>query len=206
MPHVEGPLDLPPGDSLENFRDPTASDHPLDLADGDHFAGMPHTVSDGHSHYPGPTNIKPPFVCAECGAQIGHHGTSPWEPIGSSVIDEITDEVGEAPMPCPVRSCIVEGLNDPEALEAHLQNEHTLEERRGLVIDEITDEIDNGDAHLMTRNELVEFIDWWVLLDSELNANQQIADAMERANGFTIPLIHRERLAKMFFVLKGYEN
>jgi hypothetical protein len=56
----------------------------------------------------------------------------------SQIIEEILDEewsdpceVGpdiEEPLPCPVKSCIVEGLNGEGELKAHLEDEHTPQE------------------------------------------------------------------------------
>lgn len=68
---------------------------------------------------------------------------------------------------------------------------------------EIRDEIKAGDAHLMTRNELVEFMQWWVD-HPELDANNLIANAMEANAGFLLE-DETERLAHEFFQLKGYE-
>lgn len=78
-----------------------------------------------------------------------------------------------------------------------------LQAGRKAVIEEISDEIDSGDAHLMTRNELAEFIDWWINLGTDDNANAVIYDEMNNGNA---SVARHQKIAKEFFVHKGYER
>lgn len=78
------------------------------------------------------------------------------------------------------------------------------------VVQEITDEIDAGNSHLLTRNELADFINWWVN-HSRLPANEVIYLAMEHGetgpnHEILILKTIRDELAHEYFVEKGYEK
>jgi hypothetical protein len=85
---------------------------------------------------------------------------------------------------------------------------------RQSVIDEISDEIDSGDAHLITRNELAEFVEWLVTdenasldLGNDLyEINSVVTDFMEWGEFREMSKTFAKDMAKRFFVRKGYEH
>lgn len=83
------------------------------------------------------------------------------------------------PIPCPVSTCHVE-FGWPDEVNIHVQNEHSLEERRALIIGEITDEVKAGDAAIYTRNDLVKFFNW---LTTNTDTFDRVMVEIEREHG-----------------------
>lgn len=78
------------------------------------------------------------------------------------------------------------------------------------VIDEIVNDIDSGEAHLMTRNELAEFIQWlFVPVNSEQpSPSEKFMDELDRLiqhGDFHFDQQLANEIAKAYFVEKGYE-
>lgn len=131
-------------------------------------------------------------VCANCGKKWGDHYSSRcYDQPGTTTWRQLADGDHFAGMPVA------------DADEAgYLEN---LPIGRQAVIQEITDEIDSGDAHLMTRNELKEFMQWWLDQPNERNSNEMNYQAMDQHDGILVAE-DVEIVAKAYFVHKGYEH
>lgn len=84
---------------------------------------------------------------------------------------------------------------------------------RQRVLNEIKADVDEGNAHLMTRNELAEFIQWLVtdersagLGSIDMNVNEVIYLFMENGDWTPSMQSFAEAAAKKFFVQKQYEK
>lgn len=135
---------------------------------------------------------------------------------GLAAGDHFAGMPSEDPLPCPVPTCNVEGLNDAKDFNQHFYGEHSIEERlaagRAQVVGEIVDEVDNGDAHLMTRNEVAAFIEWLVTDESatglgsdDNNINGVIYEFMNDGEWVPSHTSFANAAAKAWFVKKGYE-
>lgn len=96
--------------------------------------------------------------------------------------------------------------HDEEGASATYTNIGNVEANRAAIIAEIADEIDSGNAHLLTRNELVEFMVHIVDGDEFSDAVYELQNhghgeaAMEKFKAFA------EDFAKRWFVECGYER
>lgn len=99
-----------------------------------------------------------------------------------------------------------------EAVGVRLRADLALE---GIpVVDEIVREVEAGSAHLLTRNELAEFVEWLVTdegsaidfgLDT-IEINSVVFDFLQHGTFRASSKAFAADVAKRFFIHKGYEK